>query len=139
MGDETMAHALDRTRDAQFVERLHAKSLARGLAWTRTEHDGRYQVHLGDFLIEVGDGVGGQPEILICDAEGKAIEILTPDLLSEPDDAQAAERRQMFVEIHEAARRLALGIDAVLDALIDELAGGAGLGGQGPMAAGDRG
>jgi hypothetical protein len=115
-----MTHALDRTRDALFVERLHAKSLARGLAWAPGEHEGRYQVHLGGFLVEVGDGADGCPEILICDAAGKALEILTPDLVDGPDE-NGLSRRQMFVEVHEAARRLALGIDQVIESLIRQL------------------
>lgn len=115
-----MSLALDRTRDALFVERLHAKSLARGLAWTCAEHEGRYQAQLGDFVVEVGDGADGCPEILICDAAGKAIEILTPELVEAGEEALTA-RRRMFVETHEAARRLALGIDQVIEDLIRQL------------------
>jgi hypothetical protein len=112
-----MAYALDRSRDAIFVERLHAKTMARTLGWARSEHDGRYQVRLGDFLVEIGEGsaTDDDPEILICDADGKAIEILT---LEEANEAVCIARRQAFAETYEAARRIALGVDQVIDRLI---------------------
>jgi len=116
-----MAYALDRTQDAIFVERLHAKTLARGLEWVRTEHDGRYQVQIGDYVIEIGEGDEGEPEILVCDADGKAIEILTPDLLGEPGAEGAPSRRRQVMETYEAARRLALGVDEVFETLIKSL------------------
>lgn len=115
-----MAPALDRARDALLVERLHAKSVARGLAWTCAEHEGRFQTQLGEFVIEVGDGADGCPEILICDAAGRAIELLTPELVEADEDALTA-RRRMFIETHEAARRMAMGVDQVIEALIDRL------------------
>ena len=115
-----MDHALDRSRDALFVERLRAKTLARGLAWARGEHEGRYQVQLGAFLVEVGEGAGGDPEILICGDDGQAIELLTPALLAEAADDPGADqaRAHAFVEIYDAARRIALGVDKVIDTLI---------------------
>jgi hypothetical protein len=118
-----MAYALDRSRDAIFVERLHAKTMARSLAWARGEHAGRYQVRLGEFLVEIGEGAGpDDPEILICGADGQAIEILTGEMLADADQVAARGRRQAFVEIYEAARRMALGVDQVIDGLITALA-----------------
>ena len=115
-----MANALDRSRDALFVERLHAKTLARGLRWACGEHEGRYQVQLGQFLVEVGEGARGDPEILICDDDGRAIELLSPALLAENDNGPDVERARAraFDEIYEAARRMALGVDQVIDTLI---------------------
>ena len=93
---------LDRSRDALFVERLHAKTLARGLAWAPTEHEGRYH------------------EVLICGADGRAMELLTPDLL--PASAEGApSREEAFAETFEGARRSATGVDRALDSLISAL------------------
>ena len=118
-------HALDRTRDAIFVERLHAKSLVQGLTWITTEHEGRYQVHVGEVLVEIGEGSGdpehADPEILICRPDGRALEILTPSILPESRVEGVVPRRQAFVEIYEAARRMALGVDKVLEDLILKL------------------
>lgn len=118
-------HALDRSRDAIFVERLHAKSLARGLAWSPTEHEGRYQVQVGEFIVEIGDGGGdadhADPEILICRPDGRALEILTPSLLPEAVNADGVTQRQAFVETYEIARRIALGVDSVIENLIENL------------------
>ncbi len=115
-------YALDRTRDAIFIERLHAKSLARGLEWTPTEHEGRYQVTIGEFTVEIGEGgdTGVEPEILIIRG-GKALEILTPDLLPEPTQPGAISRRQAFGETYEAARRIGLGVDRAIESLIQSL------------------
>ena len=101
-----MAYALDRSRDAIFVARLHAKTMARRLPWVRAEHEGRYQVRVGDFLVE------------IADAAGQAIEILTADLLVEANAQIGDARRMAFVETYEAARRIALGVDRMIDDLI---------------------
>jgi hypothetical protein len=109
---------LDRSRDAVFIERLHAKTLARGVPWEPTEHDGRYQAQVGEFVIEVGEGAA-DPEILICRPDGKALEILTPDSLGEPE--QGASRRQLFAETYEGARRSGLGVDRAIEALIHAL------------------
>jgi hypothetical protein len=118
-------HALDRSRDAIFVERLHAKSKAGGLAWTQTEHEGRYQVQIGEFIVEIGEGGGDEdhadPEILICRPDGRALEILTPALLPRAVNADGVSLRQAFVETFEIARRIALGLDQVMDSLIDNL------------------
>ena len=116
-----MAYALDRSRDAIFVQRLHAKTMARRLDWARGEHDGRYHVKLGEFLVEIGEGAATleDPEILICDADGQAIEILTPDILAQNDNSEVGPaRRQVFNETYEGARRIALGVDQVIDNLI---------------------
>ena len=115
-----MAYALDRSRDAIFVARLHAKTMARRLPWVRAEHEGRYQVRVGDFLVEIADGAAANqdPEILICDAAGQAIEILTADLLVEANAQIGDARRMAFVETYEAARRIALGVDRMIDDLI---------------------
>ena len=118
-------HALDRTRDAIFVERLHAKSLVQGLTWITTEHEGRYQVHVGEFIVEIVEGSGdpenADPEILICRPDGRALEILTPSILPESRVEGVVSRRQAFGEIYEAARRMALGVDKVLEDLILKL------------------
>ena len=107
-------HALDRSRDALFVERLHAKTLARGLAWAPSEHEGRFCVAVGDWLVEIGEGgADGTAEILICGKDGQALELLTPD--------QIEDSRQMFAETYEQARRIALGVDGVIDSLIETL------------------
>lgn len=118
-------HALDRTRDAIFVERLHAKTMVRGLVWAQTENDGRFQVHVGEFIVEIGDGSGdvenADPEILICRADGRALEIITPAVLPAAHGEGSVSRRQAFAETYEAARRIALGIDSVLETLIANL------------------
>jgi hypothetical protein len=107
-------HALDRSRDALFVERLHAKTLARGLAWAPSEHEGRFSVALGDWLVEIGEGgPDGGAEILICGKDGQALELLSP--------GPAETSRQLFAETYEAARRIALGIDGVIETLIESL------------------
>lgn len=118
-----MAYALDRSRDAIFVERLHAKTLARSLAWSRTEHEGRYQVQLGDYVVEIGEGAAtaNGPEILLCAADGKALEVITPEMLEGANDVVAAARREAFEETYEGARRMALGVDAAIDDLIAAL------------------
>lgn len=112
----------DRTREAVLVERLHARTAARSLAWTPTEHEGRYQVLVGDYVVEIGEGAAEAPEILICRAaDGKALEIVTPEVLS-GDPATAARLRTVFAETYDGARRIALGIDAVVESLIQKLA-----------------
>jgi hypothetical protein len=118
-----MAYALDRSRDAIFVERLHAKTLARSLAWTRTEHDGRYAVRVGDYLVEIGEGAATAhgPEILLCAADGQALEVITPEILEGANERAEAARREAFEETFEGARRMALGVDAAIDSLIRAL------------------
>ena len=107
--------ALDRSRDALFVERLHARTIARGIAWAPSEHDGRFAVELGDWLVEIGEaGADGGAEILICGKDGRALELIAPEPL---DDS-----RRIFAETYEAARRIALGVDGVIDSLIERLA-----------------
>jgi len=116
-------HALDRSRDAIFVERLHAKTMARGLNWALTEHEGRYQVHVGEFIIEIGEGGDAEhadPEILICKPDGRALEVLTPDILPEAPGAGLS-RREIFAQTYEGARRIALRVDSILDNLIQNL------------------
>ena len=112
----------DRTREAVLVERLHARTTSRSLAWTPAEHEDRYQVNVGDYVVEIGEGTDGEPEMLICRAaDGKALEIVTPQVLS--GDAETALRlRQVFAETYEGARRIALGVDAVVESLIQKLA-----------------
>ena len=69
----------DRTREAVLVERLHARTTSRSLAWTPAEHEDRYQVNVGDYEVEIGEGTDGEPEMQICRAaDGKALEIVTP-------------------------------------------------------------
>ncbi|GAB5430545.1 MAG: hypothetical protein Devi2KO_40040 [Devosia indica] len=118
-------YALDRSRDAIFIERLHAKTLARGLKWNLTEHEGRYQVQIGEFVVEIGEGVGSGDsadiEVLICSPAGKALEILTPEILQESTSETAVPRRRAFAETYEAARRMALGVDQVIENLIEHL------------------
>ncbi len=112
---------LDRTRDALFVERLHAKTLARGIQWQPTEHEGRYQARIGEFVIEIGEGAGGEEhELLICGADGRAMELLTPDLLT-PAAEGAPSRQEAFAETYEGARRAATGVDKAIDSLIAAL------------------
>ena len=117
--------SVNRARDAIFVERLHAKSVARGLAWSQTEHEGRYQVQVGEFIVEIGDGGGdvdhADPEILICRPDGRALEILTPSLLPDSTQPNGISQRQAFVETYEIARRIALGVDSVIENLIENL------------------
>ena len=115
-----MSYALDRSRDAIFVERLHAKTLARSLEWSRTEHEGRYQVQLGEFLVEIGEGAAtaNGPEILLCGPDGRALEVITPEMLTEGRQDVAAARREAFEQTYEAARRMALGVDLAIDSLI---------------------
>ena len=118
-------NALDRTRDAVFVERLHAKTLVKGLPWGQTAHDGRYQVLVGEFIVEIGDGAGesdhGVLEILVCRPDGRALEVLTPALLPETVGDHAIPRKRQFAETYEAARRMALGVDRVIEKLIETL------------------
>ena len=112
----------DRTREAVLVERLHAKTMAKALAWTPAEHEGRYQVQVADYVVEIGEGAGSEPEILLCRAaDGRALEIVTPELLS-GDPEVAAGLRQVFAETYEGARRIALGVEAVVETLIQRLA-----------------
>lgn len=109
-----MMNALDRSRDALFVERLHAKTVARGLAWAPSEHEGRFCVEVGDWLVEIGEGGADYgSEILICGKDGKALELLSP--------GPSKESRQLFAQTYEGARRIALGVDAVIDSLIESL------------------
>ena len=112
--------ALDRSRDAVFVERLHAKTIARGVAWTPTEHEGRFSVSVGEFTVEIGEGGADDPEVLICKPDGKALELITADALPDPA-AGAMPRRQMFAETYEAARRTAMGVDHAIETLINAL------------------
>jgi hypothetical protein len=119
-----MPYALDRSRDAIFVERLHAKTLSRSLDWTPTEHEGRYQVRLGDYVVEIGEGAATAhgPEILLCGADGRALEVITPEMLDDAyEERTAAARREAFEQTYEAARRTALGVDAAIDTLITAL------------------
>ena len=91
-------------------------------AWTPAEHEGRYQVQIGDYVVEIGEGAGADPEMLICRAaDGRALEIVTPEVLS-GDPETAAALRQIFAETYEGARRIALGVDAVVESLIQRLA-----------------
>jgi hypothetical protein len=109
---------LDRSRDALLIERLHTKTMARGLDWAPTEHDGRYQVELGNFLLEIGEaGADGEAELIICGQDGKALELITAEVFG----PEAAERGRLLAETYEAARRIALGVDQVIDGLIDRL------------------
>ena len=118
-------NALDRARDAILVRRLHAKTLSKGLAWSQTPHEGRYQVQIGEFVIEIGEGGGdvvhADPEILICRPDGKALEILTPSALPEGPDSGDVSLRRAFAETFEAARRIALDVDGVIEGLIQHL------------------
>ena len=52
--------------------------------------------------------------------DGRAIELLSPALLAENDNDPDVERARAraFDEIYEAARRMALGVDQVIDTLI---------------------
>jgi hypothetical protein len=112
----------ERTREAVLVERLHAKTMARALAWTPAQHEDRYQVQVGDYVMEIGEGAEGEPEILICRlTDGRALEIVTPDILS-GDPERATALRQVFAETYETARRIALGVEAVVESLIQRLA-----------------
>jgi hypothetical protein len=118
-------NAIDRTRDAVFVERLHARTLAKGLAWGQTAHEGRYQVNVGEFVVEIGDGAGeadhGELEILVCQPDGRALEVLTAALLPEAVGDHAISRNRQFAETYEVARRMALGVDQVIEKLIETL------------------
>ena len=110
--------SLDRSRDAVFIEKLHAKSQAGGVPWETTEHEGRYQAQIGEFVIEIGEGES-EPEILICRPDGKALEILTPDLFSDPGHSDP--RPQLFAETYDSARRVAMGVDKAIESLIQAL------------------
>lgn len=93
------------TNDATFIERLRDRTLARSLAWSRTEHDGRYTVRLGDYVVEIGASAATTPEVMLSRADGRTLELYRADSRG---GRVAEARRLAFEQTYAAARTIAL-------------------------------
>lgn len=105
---------------ASIVEKLMEKTSNGELEWQNTERKDTYQVVLARFAVRIfsreGDG-GIDIVVQVINQDGVIVEeIADPDmrgLMSEPYTRMS--------ELLEDARRSAMGVDAALDALLQEL------------------
>lgn len=116
------------SKTAELVDRLYRHTVTGRIAWSETEEEGVFQTAFPTYAVRIShrpsqtDIEGVDYVISIFESEGRLIEEIT-------DAGVAAEYSEEFSrraygdmqELHETARRQAMGVEAALDAILAEL------------------
>ncbi len=108
---------MNKQKAAQFVTKLHNRTLAGELPWEETETADVFQVSFADFSVrivkEAGDIV-----IAIHNSQGRLLDsVADPDLV----DALPQQAYPFCEELYQSARGYAMGVEQALDSLISQL------------------
>ncbi|MEN6441924.1 MAG: hypothetical protein ABFD97_25465 [Syntrophobacter sp.] len=110
-------------KQAEFVKRLHGRTLDGDLNWYKTESDGVFQFQFPDYLVQVYQRWADDNEdtvytyISIFNKEGGLIDTFNDTALSE-SESMGADSTFFMVDLYENARRIAMGMEQALDNLI---------------------
>lgn len=108
-----------------FLMRLHEKSLQNELPWTETGAEGEYKLSVPGYTVRVREAGGEEPPggeanaylLKIHDAGGRMIE-----RIGDRDINLGYKKTiEVFKQIHQSARRRAMGVNEALDELLKHL------------------
>ena len=109
-----------------LVRRLHKRSMDGQVSWEDTPKKGMYQCSFPEYTIQLHAGPSREEP----DATDYTLSILNEDnvVIEQLDDGQLARdfevpggAYRLMGEMYAAARRTAMGTEAAIDALLDEL------------------
>ena len=102
-------------RIATLIDRLHAKTKARALAWERNP-EGNFQTSFPDYTVELSEDDDLNFWIQIYNEEGEKVEAVSDTGLR-----RLGMSSTKLLELHDMARRMALGSDEAIEKLIAAL------------------
>lgn len=109
----------------RLIIRLDEKTKNGELKWESTITGGEFQVSFKDYSVGIVEYDNRRTNVIdmhlkIYDSKGELIEVASDtDFQDNPHTPKAYD---MFASIYDGARRMALGVDDALDAILSELA-----------------
>jgi hypothetical protein len=118
----------DKIKAAKIVDRLYQKTLKGSITWDETSDKNAFQANVGNYIVQVIKEYDGESEdwyskVLLRSYDGNLIDEILPSHLREIESSERPDLRfwQIFDELHESARRYALGVDKAYDELLSIL------------------
>lgn len=116
---------MSESKNAALIQRLHARTKEGKILWERTIDEGVFRATVGATSVSLvpdktPDGWGNYVDttlLRIFNDEGSVIEEISSDSVGKREFAD------LLQELYELARRQAMGVDQILDKLLDQLNG----------------
>ncbi len=115
----------DKIKAARIIDRLYQKTSLGSIAWEETSDKNAFQANVGNYIVQVVKEYDGESEdwyskILLRNYDGTLIDEILPGHLRDikPSERPDLHFWQIFDELHESARRYALGVDKAYDELL---------------------
>jgi hypothetical protein len=112
-------------RMLKLLRRLHAKTAQGQVQWEGTAKEGMFQSSFPNYVVRISvdsRGEGSAPDyfLTIRNAAGRVVES-TSDVAIDQGMNGPPQAFPLMKELHDMARRQALGVDKALDSLLSEL------------------
>lgn len=110
-----------------LIDRLYAKSEKGEIAWAETAQEGMFAVSFPNYTVTIAEVQGENfderdYQIAISDSTGKLVESFTDaDVARGMPDVPRSEFYNRMRQLHEMARRIALGADKALREILEKL------------------
>ena len=114
---------MEKPKTAILVERLHQSTVKGAVPWEETEEKGVYQAAFPPYSIRISERDDGTPEpdyvLSIYNEEGTLVDEIVPSVVHEY--IPSGESYRLFKSMYETARRIAMGLEAALDKILEAL------------------
>ncbi len=119
----------DLTRE--LIDRLATLTREGRIPWVEGPGQNAFGFEADGYAVSV-DAAPSGPMIVVADSEGRELEALTGEELSESRNAEGLDYETVVREMHASARRAALGTDEAIKRILTTLSPGGEAGGRTP-------
>ena len=104
----------------RLIDRVHAQTIAGQIEWVEGSTRNAFSFEADGFHVVV-TATASTVTIAVADADGRDLETLDEETLSQVSGPAGKDYESMVREIHQHARRMALGTDDAIDRILRSL------------------
>ncbi len=104
-------------RTKRMIDRVHAQTMAAQIEWVEGSGRNAFSFEADGFHVIVTANAS-TASISVADTDGRELEVLDEDALNQVNSPSGRDYEALVREIHQAARRMALGTDDAIERIL---------------------